>query len=65
MLCGELLIDIEVEVFNKVFILYVDHELNVFVFMVCCVVLLLLDMYLGIVVVVGFLKGLLYGGVNE
>lgn len=65
MLCGELLIDIEVEVFNKVFILYVDYELNVFVFMVCCVVLLLLDMYLGIVVVVGFLKGLLYGGVNE
>lgn len=65
MLCGELLIDIEVEVFNKVFILYVDYELNVFVFIVCCVVLLLLDMYLGIVVVVGFLKGLLYGGVNE
>lgn len=65
MLRGELLIEVEVEVFNKVLILYVDYEFNVFVFMVCCVVFLLLDMYLGVVVVIGLLKGLLYGGVNE
>lgn len=62
---GEEFFLIEVEVFNKVFIFYVDYELNVLIFMVRVCVVILFDIYLGIIVVIGVLKGLFYGGVNE
>lgn len=62
---GEEFLLIEVEVFNKVLILYVDYELNVLMFIVRVCVVIFFDIYLGIIVVIGVLKGFFYGGVNE
>lgn len=57
--------EVEIEVFDKVFVFYVDYELNVFIFIVCVCVVIFLDVYFGIIVVIGVLKGFFYGGVNE
>lgn len=65
MIIGEEVDVLLVEVMNKVFVLYVDYEFNVFIFIVWVCVVMFLDVYFGVIVVIGVLKGLFYGGVNE
>lgn len=65
MIFGEEVDDVVVDVFNCLMILYVEYFFNVFMFIVCVIILIFSDIYLVVVGVIGVFKGLLYGGVNE